>query len=71
MKKASNYRRHAAQCRALARAIEGEHKQQLLQMADHWEALAAEREDLLSRHPEIACADADETPASLLTSKAG
>ena len=45
MKKASEYRQHAQECRALARnAKADEHRFQLLKMAETWEALAAERE---------------------------
>jgi hypothetical protein len=54
MQKAAEYRRHAEQCRVLARAVDGEHRRQLLQMAADWDALAAERADLVRRHPEIA-----------------
>jgi hypothetical protein len=53
MKKASEYLQHAEQCRQLARSIEGEHREQLLQMAANWENLAAQRAELVSRHPEL------------------
>jgi hypothetical protein len=46
VKKASNYRENAEQCRKLARSIgaTGEQREQLLRMAETWDALAAERE---------------------------
>ena len=55
MKKASEYRQHAMECRQLAAALEvGEHRDQLLDMAATWERLADERSDLVRRHPELA-----------------
>ena len=45
MKKASDYRRHAAECGDLAdRAALTEHRDQLLQMASTWDLLADQRE---------------------------
>ena len=45
LKKAEEYRRHAEECRVLARAAQnGEHRNQLLIMAETWDGLAAERE---------------------------
>ena len=44
MKKASEYRQHAAECRTLAARMDvGEHRDQLLKMAATWDQLAAER----------------------------
>ncbi|HEX5775700.1 MAG TPA: hypothetical protein VFX95_03370 [Caulobacteraceae bacterium] len=44
MKKASEYRQHADECRALASRMDlGEHRDQLLKMAATWDQLAAER----------------------------
>ena len=44
MKKASEYRQHAAECRTLAGRMDvGEHRDQLLKMAATWDQLAAER----------------------------
>lgn len=62
MKKASEYRAHARECRILAAGMESEeHRAQLLQMADHWEQLAADRSRLVRKHPELATpAEADE-----------
>jgi hypothetical protein len=47
MKKASEYRRHAAECRQLAGLMDGEQRDQLLEMAATWDQLAEERERLL------------------------
>ena len=55
MKKASEYRKHAEECRVLAnRMAHGEHRDQLLEMAATWDRLAVERSDLVRRHPELA-----------------
>lgn len=55
MKKASEYRQHAQECRALAARMEGgEAREQLLRMAATWEDLARERSALVKRHPELA-----------------
>ena len=48
MKKTSEYRKHAEECRSLARQMkQGEYREQLLVMADTWDRLAAEREAAL------------------------
>jgi hypothetical protein len=45
MKKAEEYRAHAAECLEMARQTRNEeHKRQLLQMAETWEMLAVQRE---------------------------
>jgi hypothetical protein len=55
MKKASEYRRHAEECRALAKGMApGEHRDQLLEMAATWDRLAVERSELIRRHPDMA-----------------
>jgi hypothetical protein len=54
MKKASEYRKHGDECRALARGVQGEQRDQLLEMAATWDNLAAERSLLVQRHPELA-----------------
>ena len=54
MKKASEYRQYAEECRILASQMKGEQRDQLLQMAATWENLAAERASLVLRHPELA-----------------
>ena len=44
MKKASEYRQHAEECRALAKQVpEGPQRDQLLEMGKTWDALAEER----------------------------
>jgi hypothetical protein len=55
MKKSSEYRQHAEECRRLARAMKsGEQHGLLLEMAATWEGLAEERLSLLERRPENA-----------------
>lgn len=50
MKKAEQYREHAAECRALAAQMQrGEHRDQLLRMAAAWQELATDREEALAR----------------------
>ena len=47
MSKGVEYRKHAQECRALARNVQNEeHKNQLLKMAEAWDSFAAERERL-------------------------
>lgn len=47
MKKASEYREHADECRKLAASMDGEHRDQLLKMAENWEQLAEDRARLI------------------------
>lgn len=55
MKKASEYRLHATECRALAAQMgEESQREQLLAMAEHWDKLAADRVELIRRHPDMA-----------------
>ncbi len=54
MTKASEYRQHAKECRALAQGMQGEKRDQLIEMAATWERLATDRADLIRRHPEQA-----------------
>ncbi|MGZ6015722.1 MAG: hypothetical protein ACXWKM_08240 [Phenylobacterium sp.] len=54
VKKASEYRRHAEECRQLASGVQGALRDQLAEMATTWERLAAERAELIQRHPELA-----------------
>jgi hypothetical protein len=55
MKKASEYRRDAQERRGLAAAMPSDlGRAQLLEMAEHWEKLAADRIDLITKHPELA-----------------
>jgi hypothetical protein len=45
MEKAEEFRRHADECRVLARGAQNnEHRLQLLKMAESWEELATARE---------------------------
>jgi hypothetical protein len=61
VKKASEYRQHAQECRDLAKTMpEGPQRQQLLEMARTWDNLAAERSELVRRYPEIAREGEDE-----------
>jgi hypothetical protein len=53
VKKASEYETHAQECRALARNMQGQQREQLLEMAATWERLAGDRSDLVRRHPEL------------------
>jgi hypothetical protein len=64
MKKASEYRRHAEECRSLARSMTGEQRDQLLEMARTWDKLAEERAELVRRHPELALEGEEAEPAS-------
>ena len=53
MKKASEYRQHADECRTLAARMDsGEHRDQLLEMAATWDRLAAERSQRARRPDE-------------------
>ena len=48
MKTAAEYRKHAEECRVLAKQVpEGEHREQLLEMARTWDNLAKDREQLV------------------------
>jgi hypothetical protein len=50
VKKASEYRQHAKECRALAiQAVSDEHRKQLAAMADTWDTLATERENIAAK----------------------
>lgn len=58
MKKASEYRAHAKECRELAAQMGSDQQRELmLRMADHWEKLADDRAALIRRHPELARGD--------------
>jgi hypothetical protein len=54
LKKASEYRRHAQECREMARRESGVPRDQLLEMARVWDELARERSELVRKHPELA-----------------
>ncbi|HEU6441731.1 MAG TPA: hypothetical protein VFF38_05180 [Microvirga sp.] len=58
MKKASEYRKHAEECRILAKQVpEGPQRDQLLEMARTWDNLANDRDALVKKHPELAQTD--------------
>lgn len=62
MKKASEYRQHAAECRTLAQKMDlGEHREQLLRMAETWDKLAQDREEAARLRSEPA-AEPESTP---------
>jgi len=54
MKSVQQYRKHASECRALARGARQEERKQLLAMADAWTRLAEHYETSPFRHPELA-----------------
>jgi hypothetical protein len=55
VKKASEYREHARECRELAQKMETQaDREQMLAMAAHWETLAKERTALVRKHPDLA-----------------
>ena len=60
MKKVEDYQRHAEECRDLARRIDvPEVRQQLLEMALVWEAMANERTQFIGEHPQFALPTGD------------
>jgi len=55
VQKASEYHLRAEECRAhAARLTDAEHKELLLRMAETWETLAMQREELVARRERIA-----------------
>jgi ribosomal protein S4 len=70
VKKASEYRAHAEECRSLARTMQGEQRDQLLAMAANWEKLAADRSDLIRRYPDLALQGEHEEEASEVSNTA-
>lgn len=55
MRKASEYRAHARECRDLAKRMKaGPQCDSLLQMATDWEEMATYRAKLIALHPELA-----------------
>jgi hypothetical protein len=55
MKKASEYRAHARECRDLAAKMEkAADREQMLSIAAHWEQLARDRANLIRKHPGLA-----------------
>jgi hypothetical protein len=58
VKKASEYRKHAEECLALAKQVrDGEHRKQLLEMARTWNALAEDRERVTRKHSDPHASD--------------
>jgi chromosome segregation ATPase len=54
VKKASEYRQHADECRALAAQMQqGDQRDQLMRMAETWENLAKDRERLSRKSREL------------------
>lgn len=53
VKKASEFRQHAVECRQLAAGVQDIQREQLLEMARTWDRLAEERSELVRRHPEL------------------
>jgi hypothetical protein len=54
MKKADEYQRHAQECRDLAAKMPTpEVRQQLLDMADIWERMVAERTEFVGKNPQF------------------
>jgi hypothetical protein len=55
MKKASEYRLHAKECRDLAAKMASpDQRKQLLDMAEHWDQLARDRTALIEKDPDAA-----------------
>jgi hypothetical protein len=69
VKKASEYRQHAKECRTLAaQAVSDEHRKQLSAMADTWETLALEREKIAAKDsPEFVHSLPDAPPTARVT----
>jgi hypothetical protein len=58
MRKVSDYRKHAGECRQLMRGAKtAEHREMLRQMAETWESLAASREKQLEQRANIKLLD--------------
>jgi hypothetical protein len=54
MKTAAEYRKHAEECRVLAKQMsDGDQRNQLLEMAKTWDNLALERERFVRSYPEV------------------
>jgi hypothetical protein len=54
MRKVSDYRKHAEECRLLLRGAKTEeHREMLREMAETWESLAVSREKILERRAQI------------------
>lgn len=71
MKKASEYRQHAQECRRLVSGMAAGLRDQLSQIAVNWDRLAADRSALVQRHPELALPDRIEDEARAQPSSIG
>ena len=69
MKKASEYRRHAEECRTLAKGIQGPQREQMLGMARTWDNLAIERSEFVRKYPELALPDEEAEEAARAASR--
>lgn len=71
MKKTSEYRAHARECRKLAsEMVRDKDRDLLLRMAADWERLARDRAELIQRHPELDD-DASEAEDAVTTDAVG
>ncbi len=58
MRKVEDYKRHAEECRAMARnASNEEHRQGLVRMAETWESLATDRVAHMERQKRLVALD--------------
>jgi hypothetical protein len=55
MKKASEYRDHARECRKLAQGMRDAKREQTLALAEVWDKLAADREERDKRQKDPGC----------------
>ena len=63
MKKASEYRQHANECRNLAKQVrDAAQRKQLLEMAKTWDALAVDRDRLAQSDLEVKAPDRNNDP---------
>jgi hypothetical protein len=54
MRKTSEYRHHAEECRKLAAKMKtGDQRDHMLKIAKVWDQLAEERNDILCKHPQL------------------
>ena len=54
MRKASEYRHHAEECRKLAAKMKtGDQRDHMLKIAEMWDQLAKERDNMLCKHPHL------------------
>ena len=60
MKKASEYRKHADECRQMMTAATGEQREMLEEMAKTWDGLADDREPRVTQKERIAELEAND-----------